>query len=518
MIFYQPMVAIANRRRIERRARAQETTPAARRQFSLHKVIAAALLIILPSCDPGSLIQRPVLPFGVSDELVVLVRNSPSTRFLGPEGKYVGIEQDLLEMFAKDIGMRLRLIEMTNFADILPALRRNAAHFAAAGLSATEERRRDFLFGPAYQSVQTVVAYNTDRVRPKAMRQLVGKRVAVMAGTTAAGHMRQERESVKGLKWTEVPTSDGTELLDRLSDGEYDYVITDSNVVDLAQNFLPNIARAFTLGAPQTLAWALPIDADPLLANQITDFFVRINGDGTLRRLLDRYYGHIERLNQGDVVAFLQRRVTVLPQYRESFQQAQELTGIDWRLLAALGFQESHWNPLATSPTGVRGLMMLTSETADRMNVTDRLDAHQNIIAGAKYLRTLRDGLPARIPEPDRTWMALAAYNVGFGHLEDARILTQRRGLNPDSWVDVRKVLPLLARSDYYITVKRGFARGGEAVILTENVRNYYDILLRYEEPYRPLFSDFSGLEARLERPETRQPQRAGSRALIPPM
>ena len=502
MIFYQPMVAIANMRRALRRSRTQETTAEVkRRAFSAHKVIAAALLIIVPSCDPGTLIQRPVLPFGVTDEIVVLVRNSPSTRFLGAEGKYVGIEQDLLEMFAKDIGMRLRLVEFSNFAEILPALRRNAAHFAAAGLSATEDRRRDFIFGPAYQSVQKVVAYNTDKGRPRSVRDLVGKRVAAMAGTSSVDQLRLERESVPGLNWDEVPIGDGTELLDRLSDGDYDYVVTDSNVVDLAQNFLPNIARAFNLGTPETLAWALPKDADPLLANQISDFFVRINGTGALRVLLDRYYGHIERLDQGDVVAFLQRRVTVLPQYRRFFEEAQELTGIDWRLLAALGFQESHWNPLATSPTGVRGLMMLTSETADRMNVGNRLDPHQNIIAGARYLHMLRDTLPDRIPEPDRTWMALASYNVGYGHLEDARILTQRRGLNADSWVDVRKTLPLLARSDYYTTVKRGFARGGEAVILTENIRNYYDILQRYEEPYRPLFSDAGTLDARVVAP-----------------
>lgn len=491
MIFYQPMVAFANRRRGPRRAHAQRNAATVKhRAFSAYKVLAAALLIFIPSCDPGTLIQRPVLPFGMTDELVVLVRNSPNTRFLGADGKYVGIEQDLLELFSKDIGMKLRYVELSSFADILPALHRNAAHFAAAGLSATEERRREFLFGPAYQSVQVVVAYNTDKRRPSGVRDLVGKRVAVMAGTSASEQLRVERESEPRLRWDEVPTGDGVDLLDHLSDGDYDFVVTDSNVVDLAQNFLPNISRAFHIGTPETLAWALPKDANPLLANQISDFFTRINESGVLRVLLDRYYGHIERLDQGDVVAFLQRRTSVLPQYRNSFEQAQELTGIDWRLLAALGFQESHWNPLATSPTGVRGLMMLTADTADRMDVTDRLDPHQNIIAGARYLRMLKDTLPERIPEPDRTWMALAAYNVGYGHLEDARILTQRRGLNYDSWVDVRKTLPLLARSDYYSTVKRGFARGGEAVILTENVRNYYDILMRYEDAHRPLFSD----------------------------
>jgi membrane-bound lytic murein transglycosylase F len=489
VIFYQPMVAFANRRRNSRRNHAQKAA-AWQRAFSAHKVLAAALLILLPSCDPGALIQRPVLPFGVTDELVVLVRNSPNTRFLGADGRYVGIEQDMLEMFAKDIGMKLRYVELSNFADILPALRRSAAHFAAAGLSVTDERRRDFVFGPAYQSVQKVVAYNTNKGRPRAMRDLVGKRVAVMAGSSSAEQMIAERRTEPRLRWDEVPTGDGVQLLDHLSDGEYDYVVTDSNVVDLAQNFLPNVGRAFNLGTPETLAWAMPKEVNPLLANQISDFFTRINQSGALRVLLDRYYGHIERLGPADVAAFLQRRTSVLPQFRNSFEQAQELTGIDWRLLAALGFQESHWNPLATSPTGVRGLMMLTSETADRMDVTDRLDAHQNILAGARYLKMLTDTLPDRIPEPDRTWMALAAYNVGYGHLEDARILTQRRGLNADSWVDLRQTLPLLARSDYYTTVRRGFARGGEAVILTENVRNYYDILMRYEEAHRPLFSN----------------------------
>src|SRR5262249_9421898 len=158
-----------------------------------------------------------------TDELVVLVRNSPNTRFLGADGKYVGIEQDLLQMFAKDIGMKLRYVEMSNFADILPALQRNAAHFAAAGLSATEERRRDFLFGPAYKSVQKVVAYNTDKAKPRSMRDLVGKRVAVMAGTSAAEQMRSERNAEPRLRWDEVATGDGVELLDHLSDGDYDF-------------------------------------------------------------------------------------------------------------------------------------------------------------------------------------------------------------------------------------------------------------------------------------------------------
>ncbi|MDP2852361.1 MAG: transglycosylase SLT domain-containing protein, partial [Gallionella sp.] len=155
------------------------------------------------------------------------------------------------------------------------------------------------------------------------------------------------------------------------------------------------------------------------------------------------------------------------------------LTGIDWQLLAAIGYRESHWNPLATSPTNVRGMMMLTEDTADRMEVKNRLDARESILAGARYLALLREQMPDRIHEPDRTWMALAAYNQGYGHLEDARILTQRAGLNPDSWPDVKKWMPLLNRPGYYNTLKHGYARGGEAVILVESIRSYHDMLKR---------------------------------------
>jgi len=452
-------------------------------------IVTAAFLLTLPACNPDAMFERPVQPFDKTDELVVLVRNGPATRFLGADGKYSGIEQDLLDMFAKDTGLRLRLVERTKFNEILPALRRHLAHLAAAGLVATEDRRKEVIFGPAYLSVHMVVAYNTDHPRPRNIRDLIGKRVVALAGSSGAEQLRSEVLQEANLRWEEIPATDSTELLDRLASDEVDYVVTDSNIVELAQNFSPNIGRAFNLGEPETLSWAMPKDANPLLVERVKEFFARINANGTLRILLDRYYGHIQRLTQADVSAFLERRLSVLPQYRSTFQEAQELTGIDWRLLAALGFQESHWNPLATSPTGVRGLMMLTSETADRLGVSDRLDPRQNIIAGARYLKILKDTLPERIAEPDRTWLALASYNIGYGHLEDARILTQRLGLRADSWVDVKKMLPLLTRSDFYITVKRGFARGGEAVILTENIRNYFDILVRYEEPHRSPFS-----------------------------
>ena len=172
------------------------------------------------------------------------------------------------------------------------------------------------------------------------------------------------------------------------------------------------------------------------------------------------------------------------------------LTGIDWRLLAAIGYQESQWDAFATSSTGVRGLMMLTGDTADRMGVTNRLDARQSILGGARYLVMMKETLPSRIPEPDRTWLALAAYNQGQGHMEDARRIAQARGGSPDDWADVKEALPYLSRGTYSKVMKYGYARGGEALHFAENIRNYYDILLRLEPEYNPLFNLGSSDEA----------------------
>jgi membrane-bound lytic murein transglycosylase F len=461
-------------------------------RWKVFAVLVAGALGYVAYIHVGAKPREPLAPlFGSTDEMVVLVRNSPTTRFIGADGAYAGLEEDLLQLFASDMRMRLKIVERSEPSDILPALERGVAHFAAAGLSISPERKKRFQFGPSYFSVRKTVAYRTDDRPPRIIGDLIGKRVAVIEGSNGAEQLAAELKTTPTLQWQSITAHDPLTLIERLANGEFDNVVSDSHVLALARNFYPMTARAFDLGAPVELAWAFPKNVNPLLVNQAHEFFRRIRANGTLRALQERYFGHVERLNRYDVLNFLQRRSTVLPRYRAMFVEAQELTGIDWRLIAALGFQESHWDPLATSPTGVRGLMMLTSETADRMGVTDRLDAHQNILAGARYLSMLKDSLPGQIRDPDRTWMSLAAYNIGYGHLEDARVLAQRERLNPNSWSDLKIALPLLARSDYYTTVKRGFARGGEAVVLTENIRNFYDILLRYEKPHKPLFDDF---------------------------
>ncbi|MHB0984680.1 MAG: membrane-bound lytic murein transglycosylase MltF [Sulfuricella sp.] len=431
-------------------------------------------------------------PVQESHELVVMTRNSPTTYYEDAHGNYAGLEYDLVSLFAKDLGVSVKFVVAPEFTKIIPALMKKQVHLVAAGLTVTPEREKIIRFGPPYQTVQQQIVYNNLGLKPASIGDLFGKRIEVIAGSSYVERLEQEKKRYPKLEWHEIKNMEIEDLLEKVANGEEDYSIADSHFIAMAQNFHPDLAVAFNLGKPEQLAWAFPKDGDPYLFEKAQAFFGRIRQDGTLQHLLDRYYGHVERLNRIDVVAFLDKMNSTLPAYRKLFQQAQEITEIDWRLIAALGYQESHWDPLATSPTGVRGLMMLTGDTADHLGVSNRLDPKENIPAGANYFLTLKESLADHIPEPDRTWIALASYNNGLGHVEDARILAQRKKLNPDSWTDLKKVLPLLSKSDYHTTVKHGYARGGEAVIFVENIRTYYDILMKFEQPYKSPFPALS--------------------------
>ena len=283
------------------------------------------------------------------------------------------------------------------------------------------------------------------------------------------------------------PDTSPEELLQRVADGSLDGALVDSARFTVARKHFPELDVAFDVGKPVDFAWRVGGVDQKRLLDRMKGFFARIARDGTLKRLADRHFAHAARLSAIDAGTLLERINTTLPRLKPHFLEAERVSGFDWRLIAAIGYQESHWNPLATSPTGVRGLMMLTEDTADRLDVKDRLDPRESILGGARYLGLLANTLPPRIREPDRTYLALAAYNLGIGHLEDARILAQRKGLSPDAWQDVKLALPGLADPQTWQQLKHGFARGHEAMQFVDNVRNYRDMLVRVEPREGPL-------------------------------
>jgi len=383
--------------------------------------------------------------------------------------------QHLAELFAAQLGVKLKPLELYPY-QVPQALAKRQAHFSAIGMRANEPDIA-IKFGVPYQAVSEAVVCSGKP--PMRYEELNTREIVVVAGSAQEAALRVARLSNPALNWEAVEKVKPGDLLEDVALGEIDCTVANEEQIAVMRNFHPDMEATFEIATPSQLAWSFAPDADAELYALMEKFFARIEEDGTLDRLLDQFYGHNDRIMPIDAAAFLSKTNKVLPHYRPLFEEAASLTGIEWQLLAAMAYRESHWNPLATSYTKVRGMMMLTEDTADRMNVSNRLDARESIMAGARYLQLLKEQLPLRIDEQERTWLALAAYNQGMGHLEDARILAQRYGLNADLWVDVQKVMPKMRSPSVANTLKHGYARGGEAVVYVETVRLYHDMLVR---------------------------------------
>ncbi len=414
--------------------------------------------------------------------LHVITRTAPSIYFEGRDGP-TGFEYELAKRFADELGVKLRVRVVDSNTRILSVLDRNYAHIGLAGLALNPDWQDRYQSVPNGLTAQSVVVYNRNTPRPEKLDDLAGQTIHVVADSNHIPHLEQAARQVDGLNWRAHPDLDAAGILKRLESGEFSVAVIDSNELAMNHVFFPDVKQAFSLDKPENITWLFPSEQDQTLVKAARKFFQKLQDDGTVAQLKERFYGHLDRLNYVGARTFVNHIRNRLPQYETLFQDYAAKQHIDWRLLAAIGYQESHWRPNAKSPTGVRGLMMLTRNTADYIGIDNRLDAAESIQGGARYFNLVHDKIPDRIPEPDRTWFALASYNVGFGHLEDARKLTESAGKDPDRWMDVKKFLPLLAQKEWYSRTEFGYARGNEPVAYVQNIRRYYDVLVWMKDP-----------------------------------
>jgi membrane-bound lytic murein transglycosylase F len=453
------------------------------------------LLLAVSACSKDTDVTEAE-PVVKRDENVItfVTLNSPSTYYVNSDKEFAGLEYDLAKEFATFIGndKQIEFIVADSIEEVIATIINNKADIAASDLTETKSRKSLINFSIPYQEVQQQVIYNRKFVKKSAKKvsDLVGASIAVPASSSFVERLREHQKEIPELNWISRVDIDSEGLIEEVATGKVQYTIADNHLVSVLKNYHPDLRVAFSLGKPEKIAWGFAKTQKPDLLIQANAFFSQIKSDGTLRNIIDRYHGNTDRLKPIDINTFVKRSRTRLPQYKKLFKEAQEITGLDWRLIAAVSYQESHWDTYSTSPTKVRGLMMLTEATSDRMGVTDRLDPKQSIPAGAKYINLMIDSLPDRIQEPDRTYMALASYNIGYAHVEDARVLAQRLGLDPDSWVDVKKALLKLSNPKHYAKAKYGYCRCGQPVIYVESIRSYYDILTRAEPAHEPFEND----------------------------
>jgi len=417
-----------------------------------------------------------------SGVLKIITRNSPTTYYQDRD-QVTGFEYELAQLFAEYLGVKLEVVVADSLDDLISEVESGTVALAAAGLTVTDQRSQRVQFADSYMNVTQKLVYRLDRKKPANLQSLLNGRLVVTAHSSHAQHLRDLQQTLMPqLSWIERDDAEVAELVQMVEDGEIDFTIVDSNEFETLAGFYPNVDAAFDMGKEQQLAWAFPKYSDESLITEARNFFHLMRESGLLNQLEERYYGHLGHVDNVGTLTFLRQADERLKKYQALFEEEAEKHDIDWRLLAAIGYQESHWKARAKSRTGVRGLMMLTRNTAKEVGVKNRLDPSQSIKGGSAYFAKLKKRYD-HIAEPDRTWLALAAYNVGAGHVRDAQKITEKQGGDPDRWMDVKKRLPLLAQKKWYKQTTYGYARGYEPVHYVQNIRRFYDLLVWRDQP-----------------------------------
>ncbi len=427
------------------------------------------LLAAMSTCSPKAPLLQRVHTLGT---LRVATFNSPTTYYEGPTGP-VGFEYDLSRAFAEELGVQVEILVAEDETEVLELVLAGRAH-VGAGLSMTPATMSEARFTPALRSTALQLVYRSGQARPKSLYEPDALPL-VPADGSAAQALRELKKINPMLTWAETSDYGAEELLYRVANGQAQYTVCPSDLVAINQRYYPQLRVAFSLTDSQNVGWALAPGDDSLYGAAVK-FLERLD-PRALAQVRDRYFGHVSQVGQYGALVLATHVQTRLPRYRKAFEESARSHALDWRLLAAVGYQESLWDPAAVSPTGVRGLMQITTDTAEFLRINDRLDPSQSIRGAARYLQQIHARLPPEILEPDRTWMTLAAYNIGIGHVMDAREITVAQGANPNRWVEGRAHLPLLTQQRWYRKTRYGYARGHEAVTYVGNIRTYYDML-----------------------------------------
>ena len=442
-------------------------------------LLVATAAVLLASCSSDKIFDL----LETEKTLIVLTRNSPTTYYFDNDVE-TGFEYELTKAFADAEGLKLRISLAFTLEDLMTALASGQAHVAAAGLTKTADRDAQFNATVPYLKQKPLIVYKSGASRPRNLSDLASRDIVVLAGSSHIETLAALKSDVPNLHWREIRAADSLEIMQIVAEEKAELAIIDSIEFRMQHGLFPRLVAAMSLEEEEGIVWSLPpLPGSDQLLQRFNKFLKHYKDSGDLERLKQRHFGSSENASRIGSFTFQRKVQTLLPEWQPLIETVAQEYQLDWRLLAAVAYQESHWDPKAVSPTGVRGMMMITQATAKDLGVTKRTDARQSLRGGARFIKNLLRRLPEDIPEPDSTWMALAAYNIGMGHLEDARVLAQKNGLDPDSWKDVRAHLPDLQNPDHYPGTRYGFARGQEAVTYVDNIRHYYSVLKLQEVP-----------------------------------
>lgn len=410
-----------------------------------------------------------------SGVITLITRNNAHCYYIYRD-KAMGFEFDLAKAFSEYLDVELKVIT-PSWDGLFDSLNSGDGDLVAASMTVTPSRQSQADFSDEYLSVQQKALVHSRNGTIRTLEDLAGKTVHVRRGTSYEERLHRLIESgldIAVRAYEDIPTE---ELIRMVADREIEVTIADSNIALLNRRYYPDIRIAFPIEEPESLGWAVK-KGELRLLGEINKFLRQIRDNGLLARIYNKYYANVEIFDYLDLKKFHERLETRLPTYKDLIRKTAREHDFDWRLIAAVIYQESHFDPNAKSFTGVEGIMQLTRDTAEEMGIKDRRDPKLSITGGVKYLRKLYKRY-GEAKDPDRLLITLASYNVGHGHIRDAQKIARGMNLNPQSWSSLEQTLPLLRNPKYYKKTRHGYARGTEPVRYVRRILTYYDILKR---------------------------------------
>ncbi len=426
--------------------------------------------IFSPFVRPSSwdLIQkRGVLLFGTRTSLLSYFKSGDSI---------IGYEYQLLKKFADAHGLTVQPVLFSNNGKMFAALESGEIDIAGGHLTITKQRAQKYQFtAPISQTaIDLVTHFNYRNIEN--IEEFEDKTGLLVANSSYAELLND----LTDFKPTDLTTSENIalfELIRKINRKEIDYTFGDSEIINIYQYFIPGIYQTIQLSEPADTAMLLRKYRSDELKLALDKFIIDAKQTGLLKQLKDKILVHLPNIDTANTVTFFDKLQTSWPKIQDLVFEVADQYQFDRALLAAISYQESHWEVDAESFTGVKGLMMLTASAAKDMQVEDRTDPRQSLEGGIKYFRYMKQKIPDRIKDPHKSLFALAAYNVGFGHLEDARILTQKAGMNPDDWFEVEPFLAKLNNPSIAHELRFGNADGSTAVVYVNNIMTYQQLM-----------------------------------------
>ncbi|MEM6522549.1 MAG: transporter substrate-binding domain-containing protein [Bacteroidota bacterium] len=422
--------------------------------------------------------------------LVAILDNS-STGYFIYKGQPMGYEFDLLSLFAKHLDIRLKIELTTSIDEAFNMLNQGKGDVIAYNLTITNERKKFVQFSKSHYKTKQVLIQRKPEGWRKMTREklnrsllrdqndLMGKEVYVRKSSAYVQRLKNLADEIGGdISVVETEDSLETErLIKMVAEGQIDYTIADESVALVNAAYYSNIDVYTPISFPQRIAWAVRHTSDSLL-KELDSWLTQIKKQPTYNVVYNKYFNSPRSSMMRASSDFSSISGQKISPYDHLIKAAADSIGWDWRLLAAQMYQESRFDPKAKSWAGAVGLMQLVPETGRRFGARVLTDPGQSIKAGTAYIKHL-DKLWAKTisDEGERKKFVLASYNVGLGHVVDARDLAKKYGKSFDVWDDHVEYYLLNKSNKKYINdpvVKFGYCRGEEPVRYVREILNRY--------------------------------------------